>query len=182
MRLSPWEPPRFVVTAIQGVCGVTIRAGDLTFNPLIPAEWEWVGLRRFLYHGRELAFFGARQPGGTHVFTTGDFEVGKATQKHLYNEDVTTRVYTLNPLVEELAFRKPGEILGCLGSSATQTMLFPMRLDHLLEHNTTYQVEVYSSEWNRWITGETGPGYELEESAIQIEAGGYWLLRFKEQR
>jgi glycogen debranching enzyme len=181
MRLSPWEPPRFVLSAIQGICGVTIRTGNLTFNPLIPAEWKWVGLRRFLYHGRELAFFGARQPDGTHVYTTGDFEPGKSTQKHLYDEDVTTRVYTLNPLIEELAFRKPGEILVCLGSSATQTMLFSVRLAHLLEPGTAYQVEVYTSEWNRWITGETGPGQELEESSVQIEAGGYRLLCFKEQ-
>ncbi len=181
MRLSPWEPPRFVVAAIQGICGVTIRTGDLAFNPLIPAAWKWVGLRRFRYHGRDLAFFGARQPDGTHVYATGDFEQGRLTEKQLYDEDVTTRVYTRNPRVEELALRKPGEILVCLGSSAAQTMLFSMRLDRLLDHNTTYQVEVFSSEWNRWITGETRPGHELEEAAIQIEAGGYRLLRFKEQ-
>ena len=60
-------------------------------------------------------------------------------------------------------------------------MLFPMRLDHLLEPSTNYQVEVYSSEWKRWITGERSPGKELEEAGVQIEAGGYRLLRFREQ-
>jgi hypothetical protein len=38
MRLSSWKPPRFVLAAIQGVCGVNISAGQLTFNPLIPAD------------------------------------------------------------------------------------------------------------------------------------------------
>jgi hypothetical protein len=180
MRLSPWEPPRFVLAGVHGICGVTIRTGNLAFKPLIPDTWQWVGLRRLLYHGREETFFGARQPDGTHVYATSDFEMGPRMQKHLYDEDVTSRVMTRNSLALPLALRKPGEVLVCLGSSASQTMLFPMRLDHLLERDRTYQVEIYHGEWDRWITGETGPGRELEEAAIQIEAGGYRLLRFRE--
>jgi len=45
MRLSPWEPPRFVLTAIRGICGLTMQTGKLTFHPHLPAEWKWVGLR-----------------------------------------------------------------------------------------------------------------------------------------
>lgn len=181
MRLSPWEPPHFVLAGVQGVCGVTIKTGNLTFKPLIPADWKWVGLRRLLYHGREMSFFGVKQPDGPHVYGTGDFEASNGAHKHLYEEDVTTQVYTRNPLAQALALKKPGEILVCLGSSAAQTMLFPMRLDHLFEPGKTYQAEVYSSAWNRWISGETSPGHELEETAVQIEAGGYRLLRFREQ-
>ncbi|HEX6780202.1 MAG TPA: hypothetical protein VF099_18470 [Ktedonobacterales bacterium] len=181
MRLSPWEPPRFVLAAIQGVCGVTIRTGNLTFHPLLPAAWKWVGLRRFLYHGREMAFFGVRQTDGPHIYAIGDFEVERSDHKHLYEEDVTTRVSTRNPLAQHIALKKPGEILVCLGSASSQTMLFPLRLDKLLERDKTYQVDVYHSEWNRWVTGETGPGKELEEAAVQIDAGGYRLLRFREQ-
>ncbi|HEU5369986.1 MAG TPA: hypothetical protein VFU69_16045, partial [Ktedonobacterales bacterium] len=181
MRLSPWEPPRFVLAAIQGVCGVTIKTGQLTFNPLIPADWKWVGLRRFLYHGREMALFGVRQPDGPHAYSTGNFEAIHVANKHLYDEDVTASVYTRNPLAQEIAFKKPGEILVCLGSSASQTMLFPMRSENLLEPGKTYQVEIYSSEWNRWMPGETGSAQELQEAAVQIEAGGYRLVRFTEQ-
>jgi glycogen debranching enzyme len=181
MRLSPWEPPRFVLAAVQGICGVTIRTGTLTFNPLVPADWKWAGLRRFLYHGREMAFFAVRQPDGIHVYTTSDFETSGGIQRHLYEEDVTTRVDTRDARAQVIAFKNPGELLVCLGSSASQTMLFPMRLEHVLEPGTTYQVEVYSSEWNRWIAGETGPGAELEEAGVQIEAGGYRLIRFRER-
>ena len=181
MRLSPWEPPRYVLAGVQGVCGVTINTNKLAFNPLIPANWKWAGLRRLLYHGREIALFGARQPDGVHAYSTSDFEAVRGAQKHIYDTDVTTSVYTRNSLAQVIAFKKPGEILVCLGSSASQTMLFPMRLDNLLEPNKTYQVEAYSSEWNRWVTGDAGSGRELEEAAIQIEAGGYRLLRLREQ-
>jgi hypothetical protein len=140
-----------------------------------------VGLRRLLYRGREQAFFGVRQPDGTHIYATDDFEASRPEQKQLYAEDVTTRVYTRNQLAQPVAFRNPGEILVCLGSSATQTMLFPMRLDHVLDHNKAHQIDIYVSERNRWITGEAGPGRELEEPAVPIEAGGYRLLRFRER-
>jgi hypothetical protein len=182
MRLSPWEPPRFVYAAVQAVCGVTLRTGNLTFHPRLPAEWKWVGLRRLPYGGRELAFFGTRQPDGPHAFATSDFGMEQPVTKHLYDEDVTPQVYTRTALAQHIALKKPGEILVCLGSSAAQTMLFPLRLDHLLERGKTYQVEIYHSGWNRWITGERGPGEELEEAAVQIDAGGYRLLRFTEQR
>ena len=92
-----------------------------------------------------MAFFGARQR-TARTSTDQHFEPERPREKQLYDEDVTTKVYTRNPRAEELAFRQPGEILVCLGSSATQTILFRMRLDHLLEANKTYQVEVYSSE------------------------------------
>ena len=118
MRLSPWEPPRFVLTAIQGICGVTISTGNLTFNPLIPADWKWEGLRRLRYHGREVAFFGVSQPDGRHVYTTSEYEEVSSGHKHHYEEDVTTQVYTRDPLAQVIAFKNPGEILVCLGSSA----------------------------------------------------------------
>ncbi len=181
MRLSPWEPPRFILAAIRGICGLTMRTGRLTFHPHLPAEWKWVGLRRLHIHGRETAIFGVRQPDGNHAYTTSDFEMDQPVQKHFYDDDVTTHVSISNPLTQEIAFKKPGELLVCLGSSAPQTMLFPMRLEHLLERGKTYQVEIYGSDRHRWITGERGPGERLEEAAVQIEAGGYRLLRFREQ-
>ncbi len=113
MRLSPWEPPRFVLAGVQGVCGVQISTSKLAFNPLVPKDWKWVGLRRFPYNGQEMAFFGVRQPDGNHIYTTIDYEVVGGAQKHLYEEDMTTRVYTRNPLAQVIAFlqeawRNPG--------------------------------------------------------------------------
>jgi hypothetical protein len=69
----------------------------------------------------------------------------------------------------------------CLGSSASEAMLFPLRLDHLLERGKIYQTELYHSEWNRWIPGECAAGSKLQDAAALIDAGGYPLLRFLEQ-
>ncbi|MDP6108180.1 MAG: hypothetical protein QGI33_07085, partial [Candidatus Brocadiia bacterium] len=35
MRLSPWEPPRFLWAAIEGVCGMMLNPGPPGINPLL---------------------------------------------------------------------------------------------------------------------------------------------------
>ncbi len=182
MRLSPWEPPRFVLAAIQGICGIRFEPDGIKMEPSIPKDWKWAGLRRFPYHGgRELAFFGARQQDGAHLYGTVDVTSGLRGNAHHYEEDVTANVYSRSPQAQHLAFRKPGEVLVCLGSSAAQTIQLPLRLDALLDPHKRYQVEIYNSELNQWVTGATATGKDLEESAVSIEAGGYRLLRFQEQ-
>ena len=182
MRLSPWEPPRFVMNGVEGICGVQGKNGRLGSYPLIPQQWRWVGLRRLPYQGREVSFFTVMQLDGMHVYTTSDFEVAENVSKHLYEDDVTIRVATRNALSKHIVFRNPGEILVCLGSSASETLLFPLRLDHLLERDKIYRAELYHSEWNRWIPGECAPGSTLQEACALIDAGGYRLLRFLEQQ
>src|SRR6185437_3155970 len=77
MRLSPWEPPRFVLAAIQGNCGIQYEEDGIKMQPSIPRDWKWAGLRRFPYHGgRELAFFGTRQQDGAHLYGTVDVASG----------------------------------------------------------------------------------------------------------
>jgi glycogen debranching enzyme len=181
MRLSPWEPPRFVLAGVTGICGVRPEADGLTLQPIVPRDWNWVGLRRMPYRGREVAFFGVRQPGGNHLFSTTDCKVAPDATKELYDEDVTDRVEPSHPLAQHVAFKRKGEFLICLGSAAEQTLLLPMRLGGLLDANTHYQAEVYSSEWHRWTTGKRARGKDLGEAAVQIEAGGYRLFRFREQ-
>jgi len=65
MRLSPWEPPRFLWAAVEGVCGLMLSPGPPSVNPLVPPEWKWVALRCVPYRGAELSYFAARQDDGS---------------------------------------------------------------------------------------------------------------------
>ena len=178
MRLSPWEPPRFLWAAVEGVCGVMLSTGPVGLDPLLPRTWQWVGMRRLIYHGRELAFFAARQSGLFHVFGTADFQAHEGYCKHLYDEDISQQVHALNLLAHQISFRRTGEIMICVGSASTQTMLVPLRLDSVLEAGKIYHVELYNSERNSWVEGETSKAEDLRELAVDIEEGGYRLLRF----
>jgi hypothetical protein len=180
MRLSPWEPPRFLWAAVEGVCGVMLSTDALSLEPLLPTDWKWVGIRRLPYHNRELAFFAARQDDCFHVFGTADFDTHSGYCKHLFEEDITLTVHPLNLLAHHIAFRRPGAVLICLGSTSTQTILVPLRLEDTLLPGKIYHVEAYNSERNQWIEGETSRAEDLTELAVDIEEGGYRLLRFLE--
>src|SRR5579871_163384 len=181
MRLSPWEPPRFLWAAVEGVCGVMLGTGNIGISPLLPNDWQWIGLRRLSYHGRELGFFAARQQGIFHVFGTADFDTTEGYTKHLYDQDISDQIFALNSLAHHVAFKRPGEVMICLGSSSRQTMLVPLRVDGALEAGKIYHAEVYNSERSAWVEGETTLAEDLRELAIDIEEGGYRLLRFLER-
>jgi|GEM_PF-221599 len=182
MRLSPWEPPRFLWAAVEGVCGVMLGTDAIGLSPLLPRDWNWVGIRRLAYHGRELGFFAARQEDGFHVFGTADFDTTEGYCKHLYQEDISDQIHALNSLAHHVAFKRPGEIMVCLGSASKQTMLVPLRLDGALQDGKTYHAEMYNSERSAWIEGETSRAEDLRELAVDIEEGGYRLLRFLERQ
>ncbi len=38
MRLSPWEPPRFVLAAIQGICGIQLEPDSIKAKPSTPGS------------------------------------------------------------------------------------------------------------------------------------------------
>ncbi len=181
MRLSPWEPPRFLWAAVEGVCGVMLGTDAIGINPLLPGDWQWIGIRRLSYHGRELGFFAARQQGTFHVFGTADFDTSIGYVKHLYQEDISDQIYALNTLAHHVAFKRPGEIIICLGSASRQTMLVPLRLENALEPGKIYHAELYNSERDAWVEGETTRAEDLKELAIDIEEGGYRVLRFLER-
>jgi hypothetical protein len=181
MRLSPWEPPRFLWAAVEGVCGVMLSTGVIGLNPLLPRNWQWVGIRRLAYHGQERAFFAGRQRDCFHVFGTAQFETSEGSCKHFYQEDISEQVHALNALAHQITFKRPGEVMVCLGSSSRQTMLVPLRLNGALEPDKLYHAEMYNSERGAWVEGETSRGADLDELAVDIEEGGYRLLRFLEQ-
>ncbi len=180
MRLSPWEPPRFLWAAVEGVCGVVLGTHAVGISPLLPPDWRWVGIRRLFYHGRELGFFVGRQQDTFHVIGTADFDTSPGYTKHVYDEDISDQIDTLNPLAHHVAFKRPGEIVVCLGSASHQTILVPLRLNGSLEAGKIYHTEVYNSERNTWVEGETSRANALTELAVEIEEGGYRLLRFLE--
>jgi hypothetical protein len=180
MRLSPWEPPRFLLAAVSGVGGVTVGLDAIKWKPLVPSNWKWVGLRRLPYHGHEISFFAICRDGPHALYATVPLETDPTFSQEIYEEDVTGRVYVQNELAYHVAFRRPKEFLLCLGSASPETTLIPLRIYDVLEHERCYQVEIYNSEWHRWIQGKIAPGKDLMEAAIPVEAGGCRLVRFRE--
>jgi hypothetical protein len=198
MRLSPWEAPRYLWAAVEGIGGVMVRPAPLPplVEPLLPAEWPWVGLRHFTYHGQALSYFAARltAPGPAahqasqvgsalpplHFFASGAIEVTGHARVETFDADVTERVGVLNDALRAVAFAREDTYLICVGNTATETVVGALELEDLLDATRTYHVHLYNSERGRWSHAENQAGAELRRVAITVEAQGFRILRLRQ--
>ena len=176
MRLSPWEPPRFLWAAVEGVCGMMLSTGDPGIKPLIPSDWQWVGAVGVRYHGKPVTFFAARMDDGMHVFANTDFKGAGA--KRVLEEDITAGVRVGHKWVHRIALQDEGRVIVALGSSHDESMTTPVDLSHVLKPDTRYNLMQFSSERGRWTEMESGWGRGYANLAVRIEAKGYHLLEF----
>jgi len=183
MRLSPWEPPRFLWAVVEGVCGVVLGPDKPRINPLVPAHWRWVGLRRLPYHSGEISFFATREHRDDQASAFDLYATAEVATEHtlaVYDEDVTERVRVLTPTVCHLALRRRGEIVVLLGRVGADTGVVPVEVGDLLAAETTYTVHLYDSESYTWRGGDTATGAALSTFAVSLEGGGFKVLKLIE--
>jgi hypothetical protein len=180
MRLSPWEPPRFLWAAVEGVCGLTLTPSTARVNPLIPPDWKWVALRRLPYHGREITYFAARQGARFHLYANADIET--THHKEIYDEDISTRVHAFSASAEVVALRRPGEIMALVGNVGEQTSVVPLNLQEVLDADASYDLRIYSSEHKEWQLGTRETGRTLTSLAVPIESNGFRAIELKQVR
>lgn len=180
MRLSPWEPPRFLWAAIEGVCGFSLRPGKPTIQPLIPPTWRWVGIRRVPYHGAELSYFAVRQQEQMHVYCT--FDVDSLCEPHIFKEDVTDQIIVMSESAGRIALaREDGELMIMIGNIGGQTTTAPLDISRLIDRTADYELNVYNSERDAWVDGTNLPGSEISSFAVSIEMYGFRLISLKKR-
>jgi glycogen debranching enzyme len=177
MRLSPWEPPRYLWAAIEGACGLTLHNSPrrVQVAPLMPSGWRWLGLSRLPLHGREVSYFVMRDQSRFRVFSNAQLEV--VGELEVFEEDVTDHIERLDPDVVVLAFRRGEEKLVCIGSTLDVAYTFPVSLGTLIQGDRNYRVLLYNQSWGRWTEGETASGSDLKNMALRIEAQSFALAR-----
>jgi len=180
MRLSPWEPPRFLWAAIEGVCGLTLSGDRLQINPLIPADWKWVALRRLPYHRREISYFAVRTQGSLNLFTT--CEINTDFTHSLYEEDVSDSIPIFSRIARVVALRRERELAVLVGNVSNSTTNVPIDLSGLLESGVRYHTRVYNSERDDWETDSVLAREEICVTSVGIESEGYRILLFRALR
>ena len=180
MRLSPWEPPRFLWAAVEGVCGLMLTPDRPRINPLIPAQWKWVALRRLPYHGGELTYFAARQGAQFHIYTTTAVQTPHRMER--YDEDVSAGVHAFSASAAVVALRRPGELMVLIGNVGTSTSVVPVELRGLLDLDAEYQIRIYNSEREAWLPGHRDTGRDASSLAVSVEAGGFRAIELRELR
>lgn len=179
MRLSPWEAPRYLWVAIEGLAGVKMGPENLTLDPQLPPDWRWLRMHNLLYRGQQISFFLARQSDGIHVYSTFDFVT--ELPLHKYDTQMTNAAETLTIGLSETAFGRPGEVMICLGNTQPHPIVGPFLTHHSLSASKSYLVlrlQEWDDDWNEVGVLE---GEELQRIAVRVDGETFALYRFLEQ-
>jgi len=178
MRLSPWEPPRFLWAAIEGVCGLVLTPGLPRVNPLMPASWSWVALRDAPYHGGRFSYFLVREPeGGVRVYVAGSIDCTWPAE--IYSADISDDVQVYSEDAVWVALRRDAGIVLLVGNTGADTIYAPtqFRDESLLPPRAACRV--YNSERQGWEDRGILKRTDVCAVAFSIERGGFRLLEIR---
>ncbi len=178
MRLSPWEPPRFMWAAVEGVCGLMLTPGPPRISPLVPATWKWVALCQLPYHGASLTYFAARQEGEFHIYANADIDTPHTTER--FDEDVSSQVHAFSSFAAVVALRRPGCLLVLVGNVGASTTVAPLGLQQVADAAGAYDLRIYNSERSAWEPTQRITGQVACSLAVSIEANGYRAVELTE--
>ena len=177
MRLSPWEPPRFLWAAIEGVCGLMLAPDAPHIAPVVPHRWGWVAVRRLCYHGGELSYFAARQKDGFVVYVTGAAKTDAHSER--YEKDVSDDVAAFSAVAAIIAFARRDGFAILVGNVSDETATIPVNITKLVNGEKSYRLRTYNGERSEWEEAGVSNGRALASLAISVEAHGFRLIELR---
>jgi hypothetical protein len=174
MMLSPWYPPRYVWSAIEGACGFELRPGKPACNPKLAPNWKWIGARNVPFRGKSLTWFSARLP---EPALYANFDCVTSLPLQQYHRDVTPQLL-LGDDVIEIAMRRGSDFVIFIGSTASRTITTPLRFRRRLRGR--YHVRYFTSLLGEWAHRPNVDGARLERGfAVDVDALGFCLVELQ---
>jgi hypothetical protein len=174
MMLSPWYPPHYLWSAIEGACGLEVRGTEVACNPRLAPQWKWIGARNVPVRGEQLTWFVARVP---HPILYANFGCETDLTLQLYDRDVTPMLRLGND-VTEIALRRGGDIVILMGNTASRTVTTPLRFERPLRGR--YHIRYFTSLLGEWMKRENVEGRELERGfAVDLDASGFCVIELQ---
>ncbi len=174
MMLSPWYPPRYVWSAIEGLCGLDIKGEQPACNPRLAPAWKWLGVRNLPFRGQALTWFVARLPEPT-LYGGGNITSQLAFRG--YDRDVTPMLH-LSGDTTEIALRRGRDYAILIGNTENRTVTAPLRLRKPLRGR--YHVRYFTSLLGEWRCQESVAGSELGRGiAVDVDAQGFCVVELQ---
>jgi hypothetical protein len=174
MRLSPWEPPRFLWAAVEGVCGLTMTHGDPRIVPLVPPSWSWFGVRRVPHGAGSFSYFAVRVDGQFLIYCTTTLE--SASPVEIYDEDVSDKVTAFAAEIAVVALRSSDRTAILVGNTSPNTVNAPINISDLLSPNHHYHVRSYDSGIASWQALSDETGSALSGFALSVDGHGFRVI------
>jgi hypothetical protein len=173
MRLSPWEPPRLLWAAVEGLCGAKSTEEGYEVAPARPGNWKWLALRRMPCASGFLSFFATYEDGRATLYCNE--AVKTELELRVAGEDVTRQVKVKDYRIHRAAFMKDGSLTICLGSEADVYVSAMLVIFNLLDPAHVYDVRVYGPAMG-WVDIGARTGAKISQIAISIEDGEFRIV------
>jgi hypothetical protein len=152
-----------------------LSPGPPRINPLIPADWRWVGLRHLPYHGSYLSYFLVRErESGFRVYSThavdSDYDVA------LYHRDVSDKVRVFSDSALVIALERDDGVAALIGNTSGGTIHTPITLHDAVPETARFTLRTYNSERGDWEFGGSITGAEMKGLALSIEGKGFRVV------
>ena len=177
MMLSPWDPPRYLWAAVEGVAGVDPSGDNLSLHPRLSSDWKWLGLQNLPYRGKRLTFFVVRSP---ELQMYANFHPQQSESYQAYDEDISPQVQAGLDSVCTLGLRQNDRLVLFAGSTSEQTINTSLRVSVPL--TGAYRARIYESLLGEWTDGGLLTAERLQTGhVLKIERKGFILLELEQE-
>ncbi len=177
MRLSPWEPPRFMWAAIEGLAGVSFDVKGIRVDPALPADWQWLRLSNLRTRGEVLSFFLIRHDSTYEFYTVHEFDTDGDVE--MYQREISSKVEVIVPGVTVSAFEREDELVICVGNGHESLAIAPLLTHDAIPDGGHYRVYRLQSTMQDWEDLGEMSARELQRLTLRIAPHGYALYKFR---
>ena len=177
MMLSPWDPPRYLWAAVEGVAGLDPSGDGVTLNPRLANNWKWLGVQNLPFRGKSLTFFVVRTP-GLQLYT--NFHPQQSDPYECYDEDISPQVQVGLDSVCALGLRSGDRLILFAGNTSEQTVSTSIQVNAPL--SGAYRARIYESLLGGWVDRGLLPAAQLQQGhVLRIERKGFCLLELQQE-
>ena len=175
--LSPWDPPRYLWAAIEGVVGLDPSGDGVSLHPRLSADWKWLAVQNLLYRKRRLCYFAVRTP---DLKIYANFQPHGSLPYEDYTDDISSQVTAGLDSVCALGLRSGDRLLLFAGNTSEQTVYTSIKVG--LPLSGCYRARLYESLLGEWEDHGLLPVEQLQAGhVLKIEGKGFCLLELVQE-
>ena len=177
MMLSPWDPPRYLWAAIEGVAGLDPSGDGVTLHPRLASDWKWMGVQNLPYRSKALTFFAVRAP---EIQLYSNFHPQQSLPYQAYDDDISGQVQAGLDSVCALGLRSGDKLVLFAGNTSEQTVNTSLCVRVPL--SGAYRARVYESLLGEWVDRGLLSAERLASGhVLKIERKGFTLLELNQE-
>jgi glycogen debranching enzyme len=176
MMLSPWFPPKYLWTAIEGAAGLELDGEELDIHPRPASDWAWLAVHNVTLRGKPASWFFVRIGDEGQLYASYPFPSVDAERR--YDDDVSTRVHVTGDDAVCIALRRAERTVIMVGNTRDRTISTALSLDDGISRKRC-RLRFYNSLRGEWVEDDDFDAKAIGDGIpVQVNRHGFCVLEF----